>query len=634
MSADELLLPERESHNPTPVRYAVLAASTAMAVLLYLDRYAVSIPLESIREDLRMTQGQKASFISAFFYAYAFCQVPAGWLSDRFGPRMMLTVYMLCWSVVTGLMGVTHAIWIMLWLRVICGAAQAGAYPTAGGLVRHWYPVSVRGTASSIVGLGGRFGGVLAQFVTAVLIVYFVSAKPAPRLTTADILNDDAFIARFDPVQKAVPDTPIELSRREFVTSLFQVLPESDRGAFTSFSNDAKERLLHAKKPNSSFRFQDWIPNITDLTGPGARSSPEGVETIVQSLSKQMETENFYEFANRGTEIPLKLPGDAQSLLDQQNRGTRLSELETILLNRYVLETLFPTEVLKSRGQGWRQTLILYGFIGIVIAFLFALVVRNNPQKHPWCNAAEVSFINDEASQRQAALEPKNPPFPWRALLSDVSLWGNSSCQFLTNVGWLFTATTLPQYLQEVHDVPIVTKGLMTAFPMGAGILGLFSGGRATDWAVRRLGLKWGRRLPLVGSRFTAAAGYALCLLLSVMVVPDSENHAWLPWLYVGGLCLAAASTDFGTPALWAYCQDVGGKYTASILGWGNMWGNLGAAIAPFIYVRCLGDTPSVANWNTVFAVCCGVFVVSGFCGMLLDATRPLTVERVPVSST
>jgi len=29
-----------------------------------------------------------------------------------------------------------------------------------------------------------------------------------------------------------------------------------------------------------------------------------------------------------------------------------------------------------------------------------------------------------------------------------------------------------------------------------------------------------------------------------------------------------------------------------------------------------------------VFALCCGVFVLAGFCAMLLDSTKPLTVER------
>ena len=203
--------------------------------------------------------------------------------------------------------------------------------------------------------------------------------------------------------------------------------------------------------------------------------------------------------------------------------------------------------------------------------------------------------------------------------------------QFLTNIGWLFVVTSLPRYLDNVHGVPLVMKGFMTAFPSGIGIVGLFAGGRATDWAVRRWGLKRGRQIPLATSRFTAAGGYALCLILSLVFTPSADNH-WLPWLYIVGLCIASMSTDFGSPAIWSYAQDVGGRYTASILGWGNMWGNLGAAVAPLIYNLVLGENPTLLDWNRVFTVCCGVFVLAGFCALLLDSTRPLTVERAEPS--
>jgi len=139
--------------------------------------------------------------------------------------------------------------------------------------------------------------------------------------------------------------------------------------------------------------------------------------------------------------------------------------------------------------------------------------------------------------------------------------------------------------------------------------------------------LKWGRRIPLVGSRFTAAAGYGICLLLSLSFVPGPDKK-WLPWLYIAGLCLVSASADFGTPSIWAYCQDVGGKFTASILGWGNMWGNLGAAAAPFFYNWCLGETPGIQDWNRVFILGGAAFFISGLSAILLDATKPLTIER------
>ena len=54
---------------PTRVRYGVAGVLIVMACLLYLDRFAVGIASEYIREDLRMTQTQMSWFISAFFWS-------------------------------------------------------------------------------------------------------------------------------------------------------------------------------------------------------------------------------------------------------------------------------------------------------------------------------------------------------------------------------------------------------------------------------------------------------------------------------------------------------------------------------------------------------------------------------------
>ena len=625
MSTDASTAPNPTASSPSSVRHLVLAVATLMSVLLYLDRFAVGIASEYIREDLRMTQTQMAWFISAFFWSYALCQVPAGWLSDRFGSRIMLTMYILAWSVFTGLMGLAHAVWLMLWLRLFCGAAQAGAYPTSAGLIRHWYPISSRGRASSLVGLGGRFGAVLAPMLTAWLIVCFLSGQPAPLLVETDILDDLSFVAHFDVDRTVESKKDVDVQRQQFAVELVTTLPANQRNELSSSARLAAEQLKERavenhKKTKSGFDLQDWIPRVSK---PIPRPPAKGLADLVGTLATRMSNADFINYAS----IPVKLPQLGKELLDRQNAGVQLTRDETIRLNRVVLETLFRSEIRKSRGPGWRPTIIVYGIVGIIVALLFAYVTRNSPRQHPWCNRAERDLINDDASQKTTAAEPQNPSFPWRAFLTDLSLWGNSLTQFLTNLGWFFVVSSLPRYLEEVHGVPLVMQGVMTAFPSGMGILGLFMGGRCTDWAVRRFQLKWGRRFPLVTSRFTAACGYGMCVLLGIFVEPGLDK-VWLPWLYIVGLSIASTSTDFGSPAIWAYAQDVGGRYTASILGWGNMWGNLGAAVAPLIYNWCLGESPSIDNWNSVFAICCGAFIFAGLFAMLVDATKSLTIER------
>lgn len=609
--------PQIDAMRPTSIRYAVLTGLTLMSVLLYLDRFAVSIAQNYIREDLGMTQSQMSWYLSAFFWSYALCQVPAGWLSDRFGGRLMLTIYIFGWSILTAFMGFANAVWVLLWLRLFLGAFQAGAYPTSVNLLRQWFPISNRGTASAIVGLGGRFGAVLAPFVTAPLIIWFISADKSASITNADVLDPATFLSRF----KA--DAAATEPRDRFVSSLLTRLTPSQREVIETGAADAGARLKQRKpKPWQLLDLGDWLPFLATSPAVAPEPVPPGLNELVEVISSQMTTMDLVDFKA----IRHQFSKSYQRSLTQYEQSGELAGPQAIKLNRAALEILFPKDIRKLHGPGWRPVLILYGVSGLLVALGFYFVTRNSPYKHPWCNDAERNLIDDEATRTARAAEPANPQFPWRAFLGSLSLWGNSITQFLTNVGWVFVVLQLPRYLSDVHRVPLVMNGTMTMFPSLIGIVGSFAGGRATDWAFRRFGLKLGRRIPLVSSRFTAAGGFAFCLLLGTLFTPSLDNW-WLPWLYIAGLCVASFSTDFGSPAIWSYAQDVGGKYSASILGWGNMWGNLGAAVAPLIFDRLLGENPSVAEWNNVFAVCCGVFVVAGFCAMLLDSTKPLTVE-------
>src|SRR5947209_16121268 len=113
-------LPPAVATRPTHVRYWVVTLTTVMAVLLYLDRICLSVVERFIKDDLRLTNFQSSLLLSAFFWTYALAQVPSGWLSDRFGARRMLTLYILSWSLLTGLMSVVHVLLAILLLRFGC----------------------------------------------------------------------------------------------------------------------------------------------------------------------------------------------------------------------------------------------------------------------------------------------------------------------------------------------------------------------------------------------------------------------------------------------------------------------------------------------------------------------------------
>lgn len=168
------------SRPPTQVRHAVIAVSVVMAFILYLDRICLGeiVKSASFRADMILSKEQIGTVLGSFFLAYAVCQVPSGWASDRFGARRMLTIYILGWSVMTALTGLAGGFTSLLLARLGCGMFEAGAYPTCGAVIRRWAPLSGRARASSLVTFGGRIGGALAPVLTAWMIVVFASWRP------------------------------------------------------------------------------------------------------------------------------------------------------------------------------------------------------------------------------------------------------------------------------------------------------------------------------------------------------------------------------------------------------------------------------------------------------------------------
>lgn len=156
----------------TRVRFAVLAVTTLAAVLMYLDRVFLAEVVKSatFKADFPLTDSQVGSILSAFFFAYALAQVPAGWLSDRFGARKLMSLYIALWSAFTVLTASATSFTLLVASRIGCGLAQAGAYPASSSLLTRWAVREWRGVASSVVSVGGRLGGALAPYLTVLLI--------------------------------------------------------------------------------------------------------------------------------------------------------------------------------------------------------------------------------------------------------------------------------------------------------------------------------------------------------------------------------------------------------------------------------------------------------------------------------
>jgi MFS family permease len=278
--------------------------------------------------------------------------------------------------------------------------------------------------------------------------------------------------------------------------------------------------------------------------------------------------------------------------------------------------TLSPllTAMIMVHFGGWRTPLVLYGAAGIIVAWAFWLIFYNRPESHPRCNQSECDLIEHSRPASAPSPHGKAGRVPLLRLVSSRSMWMMCISQVGTNLGWAFLITLLPMYLLKVKHVENSEEGgLMATIALSGGMAGLIVGGWFTDMATRRFGRRWGRCGPLAASRFACAATYILCLWLES------------PWSLAVAFCFIGFACDLGIGGTWAFAQDVGGRHVGSILGWGNMFGNLGAwATPPILMWAAKTWDPQNHNWHAVFLVCAAGMIGSGFASLGIDATIPV----------
>ncbi|MEU8150710.1 MFS transporter [Nonomuraea sp. NPDC048901] len=165
--------PAPDRGRATRVRWVVAAFCFGGLAINYVDRAALSVALPFMTQDLSLTPTEQGLILSAFSWTYAVMQLPAGWLIDRFGARIMYGACVLWWSVFTGLTALASSFGVLLGFRLGLGIGESGAYPASAKAVSLWFPPSERGRATAFYDSGARIGSALAVPIITAIIAGF-----------------------------------------------------------------------------------------------------------------------------------------------------------------------------------------------------------------------------------------------------------------------------------------------------------------------------------------------------------------------------------------------------------------------------------------------------------------------------
>lgn len=144
---------------PTRQRFWLVFLLFLHTVNTYMDRVCISAAKGSMQKDITGLDDQMMGYVFGIFaIGYALFQIPAGWFSDRAGPRRALTIVVVVWSIFTALTGAVFTAISLLVVRFLFGVGEAGAYPGATRALYSWLPAKERGLGQGIFHSGARIG--------------------------------------------------------------------------------------------------------------------------------------------------------------------------------------------------------------------------------------------------------------------------------------------------------------------------------------------------------------------------------------------------------------------------------------------------------------------------------------------
>jgi sugar phosphate permease len=163
---------------PAPSSHIRRIQRTALVLLLfsgvisYVDRASLAVGLPLIRQDLGISIAHSGVLLSAFLLVYAFCQLPAGAIVDRFGARKVLSAGLVLWSFAQILGGLVSSFWQFIGVRGLLGVGESPQFPSCARVVADWFAPRDRGLATGIWNCASSLGTAIAAPLLTILMLH------------------------------------------------------------------------------------------------------------------------------------------------------------------------------------------------------------------------------------------------------------------------------------------------------------------------------------------------------------------------------------------------------------------------------------------------------------------------------
>jgi ACS family glucarate transporter-like MFS transporter len=259
-------------------------------------------------------------------------------------------------------------------------------------------------------------------------------------------------------------------------------------------------------------------------------------------------------------------------------------------------------------AYGWRASFFVNGFIGLLWVLLCFLWFRNHPSEMKGITNEERDFI--EANRRFSKHHEK---FSFKTVFKKKSLWALAISFYCSQWANYFFVAWMSVYLQEGRRLSENNMKMVTSYLFIVGIIAALSAGVASDWLVKKKGLRLGRR-------FMAMLSFGMMGILFLVTGTTTNNTMVIISLITAHFFYAPNVITF-----FSTCVDIGGNKAASVAGIMNFFGQLGAFFMAIVFGKIVDMTHSFSA--PLYAISAVLFA-GGLLWLFIDPGKPLIAEN------
>lgn len=257
---------------------------------------------------------------------------------------------------------------------------------------------------------------------------------------------------------------------------------------------------------------------------------------------------------------------------------------------------------------GWQVAFIIIGVIGF-LWLIFWYLYYDKPEKQKRLSAAELSYIQSDADEKQIAEETgQEKKVPWIKLLGYKQTWAFAFGKFMTDGVWWFFLFWLPAYLKDQYHMKDTDMAIPLAVLYSMTMVGSVGGGWFPAHFIKK-------GYAAYDGRMKAMLIIAFIPLVVLAAQPLGGISFWMPVLLIG---VGASAHQAWSANIFTTVVDMfPKKAVGSVVGIGGMAGGIGGVIvtkvggALFDHYKALGHIET--GYTIMFTFCAIAYLIAWF---------------------